>query len=292
MADQSQTTVILTQEEEEAIKLYQGQKSKFGRNEEPQIENGGKDQAGIYGHPPPTPKKSTRPTLLKRQLAMINTILGESENMPPSKKKERKSLKLDIPAPAPFPAQEPKEPTAPSPFPFQETKQSENGQNQCAKKPKEFKSFNHDALEAFKGWITILHGTDVHLNTAPLYAPQYTEILSGQVDAIASAQFRSPWPVMVKNVYQSPKSEPMSVKDIVGKRENYYLEIDQFGIVVLKENTKVWFACQNMMMVHKFTFMQLIVYNPRSKDIVIVDVHQDKEAFKKAFDELKSFLEF
>lgn len=150
----------------------------------------------------------------------------------------------------------------------------------------EFRAFNADALETFKDHMREEFEMDVELRD-PKPFPSVFNMLAVNVDKLAyHYDSGHTWPVMVKNVYQSPKAKPKSVVEIAQSRENFYLFQDDEGIWRVKVNDKVWSACQNAMAAYNCNAMMLAVFNPRNKAILVVEMNFKCDSFNRSLKEL------
>ena len=154
---------------------------------------------------------------------------------------------------------------------------------------KEFKSFHSDILAAYAQWMRDEHGVKVTMDDSFEKTPEFSAILAGQVDSIVQSEVGT-WPVMVKTVYQSQKAQPKTVQEIVQNRDNSYIKMDEDGNWRVKEGSSVWYACQNILALYKFTFMNLIVYNPRNMDFLVIDVQFVKDSYLDSLEKLNDVL--
>ena len=79
------------------------------------------------------------------------------------------------------------------------------------------------------------------------------------------------------------------MEEIVRNRDNSYIEVDGEGNWRLKEDRSMWHSCQNCLAAYGFSFMNLLVYNPRNMDFLLVDVDFEKEAYLESLGKLNVF---
>lgn len=151
--------------------------------------------------------------------------------------------------------------------------------------------FNNDALQAYTQWIKTTHGVVTTIIDVP-ELPIVCSMLAGAADAMIKNRNNEVWPVLVKKVYQSQYSDIKTVAEIAESRgDNFYLVKDNDGKWRVKKNTQVYFACQNILMCHDYESMDLIVYNERNNDLLVVSVTVDPRTFKANVAALKNFLD-
>jgi hypothetical protein len=153
----------------------------------------------------------------------------------------------------------------------------------------QFRKFNQDALDAYVQWVKENHEVELKMQDVP-DIPSFAQMLSGTPDAIAENPNGGAWPVMVKTVWQSTRSQLKSIEELAGTRNNFYLE-KQNGKWKVKPSSTVYYACQNIMMMYGYENMDLICYSEHNKDLLIVGVELDKQDFILCLESLKDFLQ-
>lgn len=152
-----------------------------------------------------------------------------------------------------------------------------------------FRKFNQDALDAYVTWVKNSHQTVITLIDVPPMPP-FVQMLAGTPDAFAADKKGNSWPVMVKKIWQSAFQEPKTVEQIAHSRDNFYIEQGQDNGWRVRKDTALYFACQNITMVYGSRGMDLILFNERNNDILVVNFVPDVDAFKANVTALEEFL--
>lgn len=144
-----------------------------------------------------------------------------------------------------------------------------------------FRKFNQDALDCYVGVIKKKHGVAISLKDVP-DLPPICKMLAGEADAIGENPKGDKWVVMVKKVWSPSFSPPKTVEEIAQTRENFYIMPCADGKRwKVRENTAVWYACQNVLMMLRMDLMDLVLFNERNNDVLVVTVQKDVEDFRR-----------
>jgi hypothetical protein len=143
----------------------------------------------------------------------------------------------------------------------------------------EFRKFSQDALDSYAHWLHENHGVEVTFEDPP-EKPECALMLAGHVDSVVVNQAnKNHWLVVVKQLYQSPQSKPRCINDIAASRESFYATKTASGDWVLKNDTPIYYICQNVLKLFGYERLDLVVYNARNDDILVVPVHFEQREF-------------
>lgn len=149
--------------------------------------------------------------------------------------------------------------------------------------------FNEDALNNYVDWVATIHKDKLtFVDVPPL--PPVVGMLAGAVNIMVRNEKGLMWPVIVKKVWQSEFSAPKSIEEIIAERKNFYMEQDGNGQWQLKPNTAVYYACQNVCMVHNMKGLDLVLFSEHNRSMLVINVAADKNAFKANVAALEDFL--
>lgn len=168
----------------------------------------------------------------------------------------------------------------------------------------EYSRFCQEALDVYTEWMNEEHSMKIKLQDPPEY-PAFTKMLAGSIDAIAEAKkskgSAQQWPVVVKHIYQNPSSKAKNVVDIIKTRKNFYIisddnekttDGDASGSDAVKWTLRkfsiVYYMCQNILKLSGYKYLDLVVFNPRNKDILVIRVPFEKQAFEQEFTKLQT----
>lgn len=163
-------------------------------------------------------------------------------------------------------------------------------QNAVARKAQfQYRGFNGPIIDLYKKWMVKENETPVDIEQAT-ELPEFADILSYQVDGLAKTESGTTWPIMIKTVFQNARAEAKSIDEIAKRRKNFYLIKDgDDGEWSVRKYSKIWFMCQNTLAVYNCHVMHVIVYNPRNRDMAVVEVTSETYTFKANFVKLQDF---
>ncbi len=148
------------------------------------------------------------------------------------------------------------------------------------------------ALPLYIRLMRFSYGTNVKLNsTAPICAG--ANLLQATPHALAveiAEDVSKQWPVYVQFICQHKRAKARSIGEIIRRKENFYLESDRDGQISLKKNCFLWYKCQSMMALYESSFMHLVCFHPKTKEIQLVKVDFEPGVFNSLFVELAKAL--
>lgn len=152
-----------------------------------------------------------------------------------------------------------------------------------------FRRFNQDALDAYVAMIQKNHGETIKLKDVPALPP-ITQMLAGSADAMGENKNGKQWPIMVKKVWQSNFGPPKTIEEIAETRDNFYLEKDSDGQWRLKKDATLMYACQNVLACLGMISLDLVLYNERNADVLVVPVRISRTTYLDKTKELFAYL--
>lgn len=155
------------------------------------------------------------------------------------------------------------------------------------KKPT-YRNYNEEALSAYKVWAKNVENNEITIEEA-IDLADFCNLLSYQIDGVARSLDGAVYPIMVKPIFQAAKADPKPIAEVVASRNNCFIEKDNNNNWRLKKFGKEWFTANNTMSLFGCSYMVVLLFNPKSGEVLPIDIDINKHAYNQSFRKLQDY---
>lgn len=156
------------------------------------------------------------------------------------------------------------------------------------KEKAQYRNYNAEALMAYKVWTKDVEANEVTIED-PAELDEFANLLSYQADAIGQTQDGNMWPILIKPIFQAVKADPKSIVEVVTGWGNCFIEKDDNNEWKVKKYSKLWFTANNTMALYNCRYMVVLLFNPKTQEILPIDIDINRAAYNLAFRKLNDY---